>query len=69
MCLKDSLYWFYHAVEVREEDGCCQWLGFELCTGHLAFHFCTSPQTLTLNHQISNGARFSEPHTSVLNGD
>ena len=51
----------------REEDGCCQWLGCELHTGHLAFHFCTSPQTLTLNHQISNGASLSA-HTSMLNG-
>ena len=55
------------AQKVREEDGCCQWLGCELHTGHLAFHFCTSPQTLTLNHQISNGASLSA-HTSMLNG-
>ena len=37
-------------------------------TGYLAFHFCTSPQTLTLNHQISNGASLSELNTCMLNG-
>jgi len=32
-------------------------------TVQFAFHFCTSPHTLTVNHQISNGASLSELNT------
>ena len=52
------------AVEVRKEDGCCQWVSYEL---HRPFCF-SFPQTLTVNHQISNGASLSELSTCMLNG-
>jgi len=55
------------AVEGRKQDGCCQWVSCEL-HGLSCFSFLYKSQTLTLNHQISNGASLSELNTCILNG-